>query len=149
MRKHNLKAVIAAIANAGSSTLGGCGDINRNTMAPPAPFTNDPAYQHVFDTTNVIAELFRPSSPSFAELWLDGEKTATVEYWKKDLLYGATAKPGTTSPIPGRPQDIATLEEQLEVRSPPRPPPPSPSPMRAGLFSWSRAFGGGRDRVRR
>ena len=131
MRKHNLKAVIAAIANAGSSTLGGCGDINRNTMAPPAPFTNDPAYQHVFDTTNVIAELFRPSSPSFAELWLDGEKTATVEYWKKDLLYGATAKPGTTSPIPGRPQDIATLEEQLEVRSPPQPPPPFPPCERA------------------
>ena len=115
VRKNNLKTVIAAIANAGSSTLGGCGDINRNIMAPPAPLTNDPAYQYVFDTSNVIAELFRPSSQSFAELWLDGEKTATIEYWKKDLLYGATAKPGTTVPIPGRPQDIDTLEKQLEV----------------------------------
>jgi sulfite reductase (ferredoxin) len=113
VRKHNLKTVIAAIANAGSSTLGGCGDINRNIMAPPAPFTNDPAYQYVFDTSNVIAELFRPSSQSFAELWLDGEKTATIEYWKKDLIYGATAS-GATTPIPGRAQSIEELEKQLE-----------------------------------
>jgi sulfite reductase beta subunit-like hemoprotein len=136
VRKHNLKTVIAAIANAGSSTLGGCGDINRNIMAPPAPLTNDPAYQYVFDTSNVIAELFRPSSNSFAELWLDGEKTASIEYWKKDLLYGSTAKPGTSTPIPGRPQDIAALEKQLEVKPLARstlachlsPPPPPHNP---------------------
>ena len=116
VKKQNLKTVIAAIANAGSSTLGGCGDINRNIMAPPAPLTNDPAYQYVFDTSNVIAELFRPSSQSFAELWLDGEKTATIEYWKKDLIYGATAS-GATTPIPGRAQTIEELEKQLEVRA--------------------------------
>ena len=32
--KGNLKQVIADIANAGSNTYGGCGDINRNIMAP-------------------------------------------------------------------------------------------------------------------
>ena len=62
VKKKDLKAVVAAIANAGSSTLGGCGDINRNIMAPSAPLANNPAYQHVFDTSNVIAELFRPST---------------------------------------------------------------------------------------
>ena len=27
------------------STLGACGDVNRNVMAPPAPFTNRPDYK--------------------------------------------------------------------------------------------------------
>eukprot|EP00292_Cryptomonas_paramecium_P004146 CAMPEP_0113711836 /NCGR_PEP_ID=MMETSP0038_2-20120614/31010_1 /TAXON_ID=2898 /ORGANISM="Cryptomonas paramecium" /LENGTH=684 /DNA_ID=CAMNT_0000638201 /DNA_START=65 /DNA_END=2119 /DNA_ORIENTATION=+ /assembly_acc=CAM_ASM_000170 len=111
VRKHNLKTVIAALANAGSSTLGGCGDINRNIMAPPAPFVNNPAYDHVFDVSNVIAELFKPSAPSFAELWLDGQKTQTIEYWKKDLIYGATGK--HTKPQPGHHQDIESLEKFL------------------------------------
>ena len=35
VKKHDLKDVIASIANAGGSTLGGCGDINRNIMTPP------------------------------------------------------------------------------------------------------------------
>jgi len=41
--KSNLKQVIADIANAGSNTYGGCGDINRNVMAPPVHFPNNPA----------------------------------------------------------------------------------------------------------
>ncbi|EKX41980.1 sulfite reductase [Guillardia theta CCMP2712] len=97
IRKKDLKTVIASIANAGGSTLGGCGDINRNVMTPPAP-VSDPAYQNAFQTANYIAELFKPSSPSFAELWLDGEKAAEVEYWKKDLVQGST---GTNHIPPG------------------------------------------------
>lgn len=58
-------------------------------MTPPAPLS-DPAYQHAFQASNYIAELFKPSGPAFAELWLDGEKVTTMEYWKKDLLEGAT-----------------------------------------------------------
>lgn len=32
------------IKNMGS-TLGACGDVNRNVMAPPAPYKNRPEYQ--------------------------------------------------------------------------------------------------------
>eukprot|EP00966_Prymnesium_polylepis_P073587 1708254-Prymnesium_polylepis.1 len=42
--KGHLKHVIASIANVGSNTYGGCGDINRNIMAPPVTFYNNPAY---------------------------------------------------------------------------------------------------------
>lgn len=35
--KQNLKAAIAAIVRGLGSTLGACGDINRNVMAPPRP----------------------------------------------------------------------------------------------------------------
>lgn len=67
VKKHDLKSVIAAIANAGGSTLGGCGDINRNIMTPPAPLA-DPAYQYAFQTSNFIADLFAPESPAFMEV---------------------------------------------------------------------------------
>ena len=42
--KANLKQVIADIANVGSNTYGGCGDINRNIMAPAVHFPNNPQY---------------------------------------------------------------------------------------------------------
>lgn len=32
----------------------------------------------------ILAELLRPLSSAFTELWLDGEKAATVE-WRKDV----------------------------------------------------------------
>jgi len=44
VKKKDLKHVIASIAKVGGSTLGGCGDINRNIMTPPAPLS-DPGKQ--------------------------------------------------------------------------------------------------------
>jgi sulfite reductase (ferredoxin) len=38
--KKNLKTVLASIVNSMGSTLGACGDINRNVMAPTAPYKN-------------------------------------------------------------------------------------------------------------
>src|SRR5690242_8075409 len=43
--KKNLKTAIATIIKNLGSTLGACGDINRNVMAPPVPFKNRPDYQ--------------------------------------------------------------------------------------------------------
>merc|ERR1719298_233344 len=42
--KGSLKHVIASIANVGSNTYGGCGDINRNIMLPAVHFPNNAAY---------------------------------------------------------------------------------------------------------
>ena len=39
IRKENLKEVISTIIKSMGSTLAACGDINRNVMAPAAPFT--------------------------------------------------------------------------------------------------------------
>ncbi|NJL43323.1 MAG: sulfite reductase, ferredoxin dependent, partial [Pseudanabaena sp. SU_2_4] len=43
--KQNMKTVIADIVRNMGSTVGACGDINRNVMAPPAPFKNRPEYE--------------------------------------------------------------------------------------------------------
>jgi len=82
--KGDLKTVIASIMNMGSSTVGACGDVSRNVMTTPAPFAS-PAYQYAREYSKVFAQLFRPMSPAFSQIWLDGEKAASVETWAKEV----------------------------------------------------------------
>ena len=82
--KGNLKTVISSIMNIGSSTVGACGDVSRNVMTTPAPF-NTPAYNYAREYSKVFAQLFRPMSTAFSEIWLDGEKAASVETWAKEV----------------------------------------------------------------
>ena len=77
--KHNLKATISAIVHSLGSTLGACGDLNRNVMAPPAPFKDRPEYQLARDYANHIADLLRPQTEAYYEIWRDGEKFLSAE----------------------------------------------------------------------
>ncbi|WP_448572666.1 sulfite reductase, ferredoxin dependent [Trichothermofontia sp.] len=77
--KKNLKTVVAAIVRNLGSTLGACGDLNRNVMAPPAPYKNRPAYQHAWDYANRVADLLTPQTGAYYEIWLDGEKVLSGE----------------------------------------------------------------------
>ncbi|MDZ8242229.1 MAG: sulfite reductase, ferredoxin dependent [Nostoc sp. ChiQUE01a] len=72
--KKNLKTAIATIVNNLGSTLGACGDINRNVMAPPAPFKNRLDYQYAWEYAQNIADLLSPQTGAYYEIWLDGEK---------------------------------------------------------------------------
>jgi len=83
--KSNLKDVIQAIANIGSNTYGGCGDISRNVMTPPVHFPNNKAYVYCQQYSRAMADLFKPMTDAFVELWLDGEKAHSVEYWQRDI----------------------------------------------------------------
>merc|ERR1712161_913 len=82
--KGSLKTVISSIMNIGSSTVGACGDVNRNVMVSPAPFVSKD-YEYVREYSKVFAHLFRPMTPAFSELWLDGEKVATAEVWDQEV----------------------------------------------------------------
>ena len=77
--KKNLKSAIAAIIKSMGTTLGACGDVNRNVMAPPAPFKNRPEYQYAWEYANNIAELLSPQTGAYYEIWLDGEKAISAE----------------------------------------------------------------------
>lgn len=77
--KKNLKATIAAIVKNMGSTLGACGDLNRNVMAPPAPFKNNPEYQYAWEYADNIADLLTPQTGAYYEIWLDGEKAISAE----------------------------------------------------------------------
>ena len=82
--KGNLKTVISGIMNIGSSTVGACGDVVRNVGCTPAPFTS-PAYAYAREYSKIFAELFKPQTTAFSEIWLGDEKAASVEYWKGDI----------------------------------------------------------------
>jgi len=77
--KKNLKTVISTIVTNMGSTLGACGDINRNVMAPPAPFRDRPEYGYAWDYADKVADLLTPQTGAYYEIWLDGEKAISAE----------------------------------------------------------------------
>ncbi|KYC40289.1 sulfite reductase [Scytonema hofmannii PCC 7110] len=77
--KKNLKAAIASIIQSMGSTLGACGDLNRNVMAPPAPFKNKSEYEYAWEYADRIAHLLAPQTGAYYEIWLDGEMALSAE----------------------------------------------------------------------
>jgi sulfite reductase (ferredoxin) len=77
--KKNLKTVLAAIVRNMGSTLGACGDLNRNVMVAPAPFKNRPEYEYAWEYAHNIADLLTPQTGAYYEIWLDGEKVISGE----------------------------------------------------------------------
>lgn len=76
--KKDLKTVMSSIIHNMGSTLGACGDLNRNVLAPAAPFaTKD--YQFAQKTAENIAALLTPQSGFYYDMWVDGEKIMTAE----------------------------------------------------------------------
>lgn len=73
--KGNLKNSIAAMNDAFVSTLGACGDVNRNVVACPAP-TGDAVRVQMQELSDQVAAHLAPKAGSGAyhEIWLNGEK---------------------------------------------------------------------------
>lgn len=76
--KKNLKTVMSTIINNMGSTLGACGDLNRNVLAPAAPYTTK-EYSFAQVTAENIASLLTPQSGAYYDLWVDGEKVMSAE----------------------------------------------------------------------
>ncbi|KAL0921693.1 hypothetical protein M5K25_008793 [Dendrobium thyrsiflorum] len=76
--KKNLKTVMNSIIKNMGSTLGACGDLNRNVLAPAAPYTKK---EYVFsqETAENIASLLAPQSGAYYDIWVDGEKVMSAE----------------------------------------------------------------------
>ncbi|KAJ4970242.1 hypothetical protein NE237_003341 [Protea cynaroides] len=76
--KKNLKTVISTVIRNMGSSLGACGDLNRNVLAPAAPFTRKD-YLFAQETADNIAALLTPQSGAYFDLWIDGEKIISAE----------------------------------------------------------------------
>ena len=72
--KADLQEVIGTIVRAMGSTLAACGDINRNVMAPAAPFEKG-GYPAARALAEQIADLLAPQAAegSYLDLWVDGD----------------------------------------------------------------------------
>ncbi|PSC68656.1 sulfite reductase isoform B [Micractinium conductrix] len=72
--KQNLKTVFSTVIKNMGSTLGACGDVNRNVMAPPLVYKDKPEYRYADQYANDVADLLAPQSGAYYDVWLDGEK---------------------------------------------------------------------------
>ncbi len=89
--KSELKDTIATIGESLGSTLGACGDINHNVVAPAAPFASK-RYQVARDAARAIADLLTPQTGAYFEIWQDGESVYASEP-EVEPIYGATYLP--------------------------------------------------------
>ncbi|KAL0888633.1 hypothetical protein Bca101_012616 [Brassica carinata] len=76
--KQNLKTVMSSIIRNMGSTLGACGDLNRNVLAPAAPYVKKD-YLFAQETADNIAALLSPQSGFYYDMWVDGEQFMTAE----------------------------------------------------------------------
>lgn len=70
--KGDLKKSIAAINHALLTTLGGCGDVERNIMCCPEP-RSDGFHAEVHQAVADLVAALAPSTGAYHEIWLDGE----------------------------------------------------------------------------
>ncbi len=72
--KNNLKSTIAGINATLLTTLGACGDVNRNVMCCPAPIRG--VRDQMQAAANRIALHLAPRTRAYHEIWLDGSAIA-------------------------------------------------------------------------
>jgi sulfite reductase (ferredoxin) len=86
--KSDLHDTIRDINEALMTTLGGCGDQERNIMCCPAPIEDDFRQAVRVELARLVPAL-TPSTRAYAEIWIDGELTTS------------TAPPNETEPLYG------------------------------------------------
>ncbi|NP_001413911.1 sulfite reductase [ferredoxin], chloroplastic [Lathyrus oleraceus] len=76
--KKDLKTVMGSIIRNMGSSLGACGDLNRNVLAPAAPIVSKD-YLFAQETAENIAALLTPQSGFYYDVWVDGERFMSAE----------------------------------------------------------------------
>ena len=71
--KGDLQECIHRINESGVTTLGACGDVVRNTIAPAAPIDDQP-HRDAQLLAREISDTFLAKTAAYAEIWLNGER---------------------------------------------------------------------------
>jgi sulfite reductase (ferredoxin) len=87
--KGDLKATIAGINATMLTTLGACGDVNRNVMACPAPLRG--ARDQMQADADRLAAHLAPRTNAYHEIWLDGKPVENGE--DVEPIYGKVYLP--------------------------------------------------------
>src|SRR5262249_55226879 len=72
--KSHLKDTIAGINHCLLTTLGACGDVNRNVMVDPSPASVGGLVDQLQKTGALLAAHFAPRSGAYHEVWINGSK---------------------------------------------------------------------------
>jgi sulfite reductase (ferredoxin) len=85
--KGDLKRAIRAINDGLLTSLGGCGDQERNIMCCPAPIDTR-LRTEVQQQLRALVDGLTPTTRAYVEIWLDGELAASSVADAPDALYG-------------------------------------------------------------
>lgn len=88
--KISLKAAIKRAREVLLDSLCGCGDVERNVMASPAPLS-DAAHVAMRELTLKLSNELCPRTNAYVEIWYDGEKVDTTQ--ESEPLYQETYLP--------------------------------------------------------
>lgn len=77
--KPKLKDIHRILNKIGLDSIATAGDVNRNVICTSNPMESLVHYQ-VWELAKSISELLLPRSRAYAEIWLDGEKTESVDF---------------------------------------------------------------------
>ena len=98
--KKDLKKTIRRINEVQASTLGACGDVNRNVMCCPAPLRGDPVHDELQQMADRLAGHFAPHTRAYHQIWLsedpEGEKQLVGgdrDPFEVEPIYGAVYLP--------------------------------------------------------
>ncbi|MDA0658666.1 MAG: NADPH-dependent assimilatory sulfite reductase hemoprotein subunit [Planctomycetota bacterium] len=109
--KDRLQPVIERINSVQLTTLGACGDLQRNVMCCPAPHRNDPVHQEMQNLTDALTEHLAPRTKSYHQIWLthpeNGEKELVGGGPDEVIepIYGKTYLPRKFKTAVGLPDD--------------------------------------------
>jgi len=92
--KWNMKETIRKINDTLLTTLGACGDVNRNVMCNPNPYQSE-AHSEVYEWASKLSDYLAPRTRAYHEIWLDGEKVVDTQedYDNTEPMYGPVYLP--------------------------------------------------------
>ena len=95
--KGGLKPLLQTLEAHRLTSLSACGDVVRNIVACPAPLVSR-SRTEIGHYALLLSDALKPRARAYFEIWLDGEKAATVEEplettYAEEPLYGATYLP--------------------------------------------------------
>ena len=85
--KGNLKKIINNVSTMLLSTYGACGDVVRNVTTIAAPI-NDQIHNQLRQDALKISSHFIPSSTSYGQIWINGDKYEYSDKENKEPIYG-------------------------------------------------------------
>jgi sulfite reductase (ferredoxin) len=94
--KSHLQETIAGINACLLTTLGACGDVERNVMACPAPHYHHGVHGQLQETAALLAAHLAPRTRAYHEIWLNGkpiETDGTPPEGELESLYGKVYLP--------------------------------------------------------
>ncbi|PHS12483.1 MAG: NADPH-dependent assimilatory sulfite reductase hemoprotein subunit [Blastopirellula sp.] len=79
IQKDNLPELLQQLKKVELTTLGACGDVNRNVMCCPAPIKNNPVRTEMQEMSFKLAAHFAPQTPAYREIFLKDQETGEKE----------------------------------------------------------------------